>query len=153
MLKLIPGLEEAEFARFGVMHRNTYINAPVLLQPTFQTKRRPSLFFAGQVTGVEGYVESAASGLMAGINAALLAAGRKPLPFPRESAHGALAHYITSADPAHFQPMNITFGLLPPLENKIRDKKERYRRVAERALNSIRDYIELINSGPINNKD
>ncbi|OPX86203.1 MAG: Methylenetetrahydrofolate--tRNA-(uracil-5-)-methyltransferase TrmFO [Pelotomaculum sp. PtaB.Bin104] len=152
VLKLIPGLEGAEFARFGVMHRNTYINAPVLLQPTFQTKRRPSLFFAGQVTGVEGYVESAASGLMAGVNAALLAAGRKPLPFPRESAHGALAHYITSADPAHFQPMNITFGLLPPLENKIRDKKERYRKVAERALNSIGDYIELI-TGKTNYKE
>jgi methylenetetrahydrofolate--tRNA-(uracil-5-)-methyltransferase len=145
VLKLIPGLEEAEFARFGVMHRNTYINAPMLLKATFQTKKRPSLYFAGQVTGVEGYVESAASGLMAGVNAALLVLGRNPVQFPRDSAHGALAHYIASADPIHFQPMNITFGLFPPLESKIRDKIERNKRVAERALTSIRKFIETIN--------
>ncbi|MDD4168693.1 MAG: methylenetetrahydrofolate--tRNA-(uracil(54)-C(5))-methyltransferase (FADH(2)-oxidizing) TrmFO [Desulfotomaculaceae bacterium] len=144
VIKLIPGLEEAEFARFGVMHRNTYINAPVLLNSYFQSKKRPSLFFAGQVTGVEGYVESAASGLMAGINAALLVAGRELVQFPRDSAHGALSHYITTADPSHFQPMNINFGLFPPLAGKIRDKKERYRMLAERALDSIRKFDEII---------
>jgi methylenetetrahydrofolate--tRNA-(uracil-5-)-methyltransferase len=137
VFRLIPGLEEAEFVRCGVMHRNTYINSPVLLQPTFQSKKRPGLFFAGQITGVEGYVESAASGLMAGTNAARFVTGKEPLAFPRDTAHGSLAHYITTADPVHFQPMNITFGLLPPLVEKIRDKKERYRLIARRALDSI----------------
>ncbi|MCL6634662.1 MAG: FADH(2)-oxidizing methylenetetrahydrofolate--tRNA-(uracil(54)-C(5))-methyltransferase TrmFO [Peptococcaceae bacterium] len=137
VFRLIPGLEEAEFLRYGVMHRNTYINSPVLLKPTFQSKKRPGLFFAGQITGVEGYVESAAAGLMAGVNAARLLAGKEPLAFPRDTAHGSLAHYITEADPAHFQPMNVTFGLFPPLSEKIRDKKERCRKLAGKALESI----------------
>lgn len=145
VIRLIPGLEEAELVRFGVMHRNTYINAPVLLNAYWQSKKRPSLFFAGQVTGVEGYIESAASGLMAGINAALLVAGREPVQFPRDSAHGALAHYITTADPAHFQPMNINFGLFPPPAGKIRNKKERYRMLAAGALESIRKFNEVVN--------
>jgi len=144
VFRLIPGLESAEFARFGVMHRNTFINAPVLLLPTFQCKKRLSLFFAGQITGVEGYVESAASGLMAGINAALLVSGREPVAFPRESAHGSLAYYITTADPSHFQPMNITFGLFLRQKAKIKDKKERYRLIAEKALESIKKFKEAV---------
>jgi len=144
VFRLIPGLENAEFARFGVMHRNTFINAPVLLLPTFQFRKRPSLFFAGQITGVEGYVESAASGLMAGINAALLVSGREPAAFPRESAHGSLAYYITTADPSHFQPMNITFGLFPRQDVKIKDKKERYKMVAEKALESIAKFKKAV---------
>ncbi len=146
VFRLIPGLEEAEFVRFGVMHRNTYINSPVLLEPSFQSKKRPGLLFAGQITGVEGYVESAASGLMAGINAARLAAGKDKLIFPRDTAHGSLAYYITTADPAHFQPMNVNFGLLPPLPGKVRGKKERKRAIAGRALESIerfKDYVQL----------
>ena len=141
VFRMIPGLEEAEFVRYGVMHRNTYINSPVLLEPTFECKKRAGLFFAGQITGVEGYVESAAAGLMAGINAVRVVAGRDLLVFPPETAHGALAQYITSADPRHFQPMNVTFGLLPPPEEKIRDKKEKNRRLAQRALNALGEFI------------
>lgn len=137
VLRLIPGLEEAEFVRYGVMHRNTFINSPVVLDPTFESKKRPGLFFAGQITGVEGYVESAASGLMAGINATRFLDEKELIVFPRETAHGSLAHYITTASPNNFQPMNVTFGLLPPLPEKIRDKKERYRRMAAMALESI----------------
>jgi len=140
VFRLIPGLENAEFVRYGVMHRNTYINSPVLLEPTYQCKSRPTLFFAGQITGVEGYVESASSGLVAGINAARLAQGKETLVFPRETAHGALAHYITTADPANFQPMNINFGLLPGLDVKIKDKKERCRIIAGIALKSIESF-------------
>ncbi len=137
VFRLIPGLEKAEFVRLGVMHRNTYINSPVLLNPTFETKKKQGLFFAGQVTGVEGYVESAASGLMAGINAARLLAGKELLIFPENTAHGSLAHYITRADPAHFQPMNVNFGLFPPREGKVKDKKEEHRRIARNALEAI----------------
>ena len=120
---MIPGLENAEFVRLGVMHRNTYIHSPKVLCETLQLKGRPRLFFAGQITGVEGYVESAVSGLMAGINAARLARGEEPLIFPEDTAHGALSHYITHAEGKNFQPMNVNFGLLPPLGQKIRDKK------------------------------
>lgn len=143
VFRLIPGLENAEFVRFGVMHRNTYINSPVLLEPTYQSKTRSGLFFAGQITGVEGYVESAASGLVAGINAARLAQGKEPFVFPRETAHGALAHYITSADPARFQPMNINFGLFPSPGVKFQDKKERCRIIAGIALKSIEKCVSL----------
>ena len=114
VFRMIPGLENAEFVRYGVMHRNTYINSPKVLSPTFQLKNNPKIFFAGQITGVEGYVESAASGLMAGVNAARLAKNLEPIIFPKETCHGALANYITTADEKNFQPMNITFGLLPP---------------------------------------
>ncbi len=134
---LIPGLEQAEFVRYGVMHRNTFINSPVLLQPTLQLKARPDLFFAGQITGVEGYVESAAAGLVAGINAVRLVQGLNPVEFPPETAHGALCRYITTATAKSFQPMNINFGLLPPLDEKIRDKKAKNRKIAERALTAI----------------
>ena len=140
VFRMIPGLEQAGLVRYGVMHRNTYINSPVLLAPTFQYLKRDDLFFAGQLTGVEGYVESAASGLMAGFNAARLVLGFEPVMFPRETAHGSLAHYITSADPAHFQPMNITIGLLPSWEEQIRDRKKRNRLIADRALSCLNEW-------------
>jgi methylenetetrahydrofolate--tRNA-(uracil-5-)-methyltransferase len=116
VLRLIPGLQDVEIVRFGVIHKNIFINSPDVLRPTFQTKRRDDLFFAGQLTGVEGYVESAAAGLMAGANAARLLRGEETLAFPRETVLGSLAHYITSARPSHFQPMNSNWALLPPLE-------------------------------------
>ena len=134
VFQMIPGLENAEFARYGVMHRNTYINSPKVLLPTYQTKMMDRIFFAGQMTGVEGYVESAASGLIAGINAALIAYGKRPVIAPRETVIGSLAHYVTHASTENFQPMNATFGLLPSLEEKVRDKRERASRVADRAL-------------------
>jgi methylenetetrahydrofolate--tRNA-(uracil-5-)-methyltransferase len=115
VLRLIPGLEGAEFVRFGMVHRNTYINGPRVLRATWQTRARPDLFFAGQVSGVEGYVESAASGLVAGRNAAALAQGEHPLELPRTTAIGALAHYVSHADARHYQPTNITFGIMAPL--------------------------------------
>ncbi|AGL01270.1 methylenetetrahydrofolate--tRNA-(uracil(54)-C(5))-methyltransferase (FADH(2)-oxidizing) TrmFO [Desulfallas gibsoniae] len=144
VFSMIPGLEQTEFMRYGVMHRNTYINSPVLLKPTYQCKLKEDLFFGGQITGVEGYVESAASGLVAGINAALLIQGRQPVVWPAQTAHGALAHYITSADARHFQPMNITFGLFPPLAEKVRDKKKRYAMYASRALEKMEQLQALI---------
>ncbi|ATW24547.1 methylenetetrahydrofolate--tRNA-(uracil(54)-C(5))-methyltransferase (FADH(2)-oxidizing) TrmFO [Candidatus Formimonas warabiya] len=134
VFRLIPGLEQAEFVRYGVMHRNTFINSPAVLEPTLQVKKKPRVFFAGQITGVEGYIESASNGLVAGINAARLALGKEPVVFPGETALGSLCRYIATAEAKHFQPMNITFGLMPPLEKRIRDKKEKNRRVAERAL-------------------
>jgi len=137
IFRMIPGLENAEFVRYGVMHRNTFINSPKVLKPTYQFRDRDDLFVAGQMTGVEGYVESAASGLIAGINAARLAMGQEPVVFPRETAIGSLAHYITTADPDNFQPMNANFGLLPPLPQRIRSKKERNLKIAERALERL----------------
>lgn len=125
VFSLIPGLENAEFVRYGVMHRNTFINSPKLLRPTYQFKDRPNLFFAGQMTGVEGYVESAASGLIAGMNAAKAALGQELVVLPVETTLGSMAQYITTADFKHFQPMNANFGLLPKLETKIRNKKEK----------------------------
>lgn len=140
VFRLIPGLENVEFARFGVMHRNTFINSPMILRPTLQLKTDHNLFLAGQITGVEGYVESAAMGLVAGINAARALMGSETVNFPVETAHGALCAYITTADPKHFQPMNVNFGLLPGLDEKIRDKKLRYRALSERALNSLEEF-------------
>jgi methylenetetrahydrofolate--tRNA-(uracil-5-)-methyltransferase len=134
---LIPGLQTAEFARYGVMHRNTYLSAPKLLQKTYQFKRQEKLFFAGQITGVEGYVESTASGLVAGINAARLIRGLKPVVIPPETAIGALTNYIVHADPEKFQPMNVNFGLFPPLTTKIRSRKERNQAFAQRALEHL----------------
>ena len=142
VFRMIPGLEQAQFVRFGVMHRNTFINSPKVLLPTLQAKERLNWLFAGQLTGVEGYVESAAAGLVAGLNAARLAKGKEPLQFPRESAHGALCHYITHAESKHFQPMNINFGLLPPLEERIRDKKIKNQQIAQRALICIKKLKE-----------
>ena len=139
VFRMIPGLTSAEFLRYGVMHRNTFMNAPRHLRPTFQLQTNDRLFFAGQMTGVEGYVESAASGLMAGMNAVCVAVEREPLVFPTKTCHGALAHYITSCDPTHFQPMNINFGLLPSLENLPRRtrKPEKKRMLAQRALDEL----------------
>jgi methylenetetrahydrofolate--tRNA-(uracil-5-)-methyltransferase len=140
VLSLIPGLANAEFVRYGVMHRNTFINSPQLLQPTYQFKRRENLFFAGQMTGVEGYVESAASGLIAGLNAGRLAKGEACLVLPEETALGSMAQYITTADFKHFQPMNANFGLLPDLPERVKNKKLRYEMLANRALESIQNF-------------
>jgi methylenetetrahydrofolate--tRNA-(uracil-5-)-methyltransferase len=137
---LIPGLEQAEIIRFGVMHRNTFINSPKLLHPTYQYRGRENLFFAGQMTGVEGYVESAASGLIAGLNAARFALGQQTFVLPKESALGSMCHYITTADANHFQPMNANFGLFPPLQQSIRDKKQKNEAIANRALDHIRQF-------------
>ena len=137
VLRLIPGLEQAEFARFGMIHRNTYINAPAILKPTFQTRKRLDLFFAGQISGVEGYTESAASGLLAGMNAVALAVGLEPVVPPRTTALGALAHYISGSSPVHYQPTNIAFGLLPPLERAVHGKRERKLATVERALSDL----------------
>lgn len=134
VLRLIPGLENARFLRYGQIHRNTYINGPKLLRETLQMKAHPHVLFAGQICGVEGYVESIATGLMAGINASFLATGDEPLPAPRASAFGSLTHYVTKADSKNFQPANITFDLLPALEKKVRDRKERHRLQCELAL-------------------
>jgi methylenetetrahydrofolate--tRNA-(uracil-5-)-methyltransferase len=146
ILRLIPGLENAEFLRFGQIHRNTYINAPALLAPTLNLRSRPEIFFAGQVSGVEGYVEAIATGLMAGRNAAALAAGTAPQPLPRETALGSLCHYISAADPANYQPANITFDLLPQLDEAERqrlrrDKKARHAEVCRRAGAALDQYL------------
>ncbi len=138
VLRMIPGLEHATFLRYGQIHRNTYINAPSLLRETLQLRAHPGILIAGQLSGVEGYTESIACGLLAGRYAAALAHGLQPTPTPRLTAHGSLIHYITHADPKRFQPANITFDLLPPLDDqlrrRIRDKKERHRIQCERAL-------------------
>ena len=139
VFRMIPGLETAEIVRYGVMHRNTYINSPEVLLPTFQLKSSPKIFFAGQITGVEGYVESAAAGLMAGINAARLAKNLDAIIFPPETCHGALAHYITTPN-KNFQPMNVTFGLLPPLEGKVR-KSNRKEKLSARALETLEKFL------------
>ncbi len=146
VFSMIPGLENAEYVRYGVMHRNTFINSPRLLEPTYQLKTNENLFFAGQMTGVEGYVESAASGLIAGINAARKAKGEELVVLPETSTIGSMAHYVTHADPAHFQPMNANFGLLPGLEKKIRNKKEKNEALANRALASIGNFVETYGS-------
>jgi methylenetetrahydrofolate--tRNA-(uracil-5-)-methyltransferase len=140
VFSLIPGLENCEIIRYGVMHRNTFINSPKLLRPTYQYKDRDTLFFAGQMTGVEGYVESAASGLLAGLNAARLAKGEELLVLPPETVIGSMARYITTAAPDNFQPMNANFGLLPPLPVRIRNKKEKNEKLAERALDTIQNF-------------
>lgn len=140
VLRLIPGLQNAEFARYGQMHRNTFINAPTLLLPTMQSRVRSDLFFAGQITGVEGYMGNAASGLVAGLNAARLLNGEEPLTIPPESMLGALCWYVTHAEPKLFQPMKAAFGIMPPLANLPRDKRKRgaaYAARAEAAMDSF----------------
>lgn len=144
VLQLIPGLEQAEFVRYGVMHRNTFINSPRLLEPTYQYKQRENLFFAGQMTGVEGYVESAASGLIAGLNAGRMAKGQQCVILPAETTLGSMAQYITTAESKHFQPMNANFGLLPSLPERIRNKKEKYEMLANRALESIQNFVKTV---------
>ncbi|PEM17765.1 methylenetetrahydrofolate--tRNA-(uracil(54)-C(5))-methyltransferase (FADH(2)-oxidizing) TrmFO [Bacillus toyonensis] len=143
VLQLIPGLENAEIVRYGVMHRNTFINSPNLLRPTYQYKQRDDLFFAGQMTGVEGYVESAASGLLAGINAARLVKGEEPVVLPPVTAMGSMANYITATNAKNFQPMNANFGLFAPLEKKIKKKAERNEAYATRALETIQNFVNI----------
>jgi methylenetetrahydrofolate--tRNA-(uracil-5-)-methyltransferase len=150
VLKLIPGLEQAEFVRFGMVHRNTYINGPTVLQETWQTKTRPDLFFAGQISGVEGYVESAASGLIAGRNAAALVRGEAPSVPPRTTAIGALAYYVSHADPRNYQPTNITFGIMPSPDPQTKNlkrvphavqKTQRKFATSERALAALEEWL------------
>ncbi len=147
VLRLIPGLEKAEFLRFGQIHRNTYINAPALLTPTLQLRTREDVFFAGQISGVEGYVESIATGLMAGMHAAALVRGESPRPLPRATALGSLCHYVSAADPKDYQPANITFDLLPQLDEADRqrlrrDKKARHALICQRALEAFSAYLD-----------
>ncbi|MEC1033127.1 FADH(2)-oxidizing methylenetetrahydrofolate--tRNA-(uracil(54)-C(5))-methyltransferase TrmFO [Bacillus paralicheniformis] len=144
VLRLIPGLEQAEIVRYGVMHRNTFINSPSLLKATYQFKKRDDLFFAGQMTGVEGYVESAASGLVAGINAARLIQGKEPVTFSNETAIGSMAHYITETNKKNFQPMNANFGLFKDLGVKIKNKQERNEQYASRALETIQNISKTL---------
>jgi len=144
VLRMIPGLENARFLRYGQIHRNTYINAPTLLRETLQMKQYPNIFFAGQICGVEGYVESIATGLIAGVHAAALAMNLEPVPPPRVTALGSLVHYVTQANPRNFQPANITFDLLPALDRKIRDRKERHRMQCELALRALDTWVESI---------
>ena len=146
ILRMIPGLERAEFFRYGQIHRNTYINAPALLTPSLQLRARPSIFFAGQISGVEGYVESIATGLIAGRNAAAMAAAEKPRSFPLETALGSLCHYISGADASNYQPANIAFDLFPPLDesaaHRLRhDKKARHAEICRRALASLEQHL------------
>lgn len=143
VLRLIPGLEQAEFVRYGMVHRNTYVNGPTVLAETWQVRSRPSLFFAGQMSGVEGYVESAASGLLAGLNAAALALGQPVSAPPRTTAIGALAYYASHANPAHYDPSNITFGIMEPLSKPPRNKMDRKLAIADRALDALRDWMQV----------
>jgi len=142
VLKLIPGLENAEFVRYGMVHRNTYINGPRVLRETWQTKARPDLFFAGQISGVEGYVESAASGLIAGRNAAAIVLGGEPRVPPRTTAIGALAYYVSHADPHHYQPTNITFGIIASSDSGSRRAKDRKLAVSQHALRALESWID-----------
>src|SRR5580765_1038812 len=138
--------DQARVLRYGQIHRNTYINGPTLLRDTLQMKAHPRVLFAGQICGVEGYVESIATGLMAGVHAASLVAGADPVAPPRASAFGSLMHYVTQADPRNFQPANITFDLLPELEKRMRDRKERHRLQCEAALLAFDRWVEKISA-------
>jgi methylenetetrahydrofolate--tRNA-(uracil-5-)-methyltransferase len=148
IFRMIPGLENAEFLRFGQIHRNSFINAPDLLHPTLQTRKNRELLFAGQICGVEGYVESIATGLLAGINASRLARGRVPLSPPRSTACGSLVNYLAFAGPKDFQPANISFALLgeasSDLKSRVRDRKERHRLQVEEALRQMDHWIESL---------
>lgn len=143
VFRLIPGLEQAEFVRFGQMHRNTFINSPTLLRPTMQFAARQDLFFAGQITGTEGYVGSVASGFVAGLNTARQAAGDESATFPRTTMIGALCRYVSSAVSGSFQPMKANFGLFPPLEPPVRNKRERYSAYARRALADLDRFLTV----------
>jgi methylenetetrahydrofolate--tRNA-(uracil-5-)-methyltransferase len=140
---LIPGLGSAEFMRYGMMHRNTFINAPMLLEPTMQFRNRADLFFAGQITGVEGYIGNAATGLVAGLNAARWLSQQSMIIYPETTMLGALCHYITHAEPKDFQPMKANFGILPSLEDAPRGKRDRYRALSQRALDDMRKVLEM----------
>ena len=139
---MIPGLERAEFVRYGVMHRNTYLNGPALLEPTYRCRLREGLYFAGQMTGVEGYVESASSGLVAGINAAHQALGLPPTVFPAQTAIGALAAYVSTPGQSNFQPMNVNFGIMAPPDFKFRGKREKNEGLAKRSLDTLQGIAE-----------
>lgn len=141
VFSMIPGLENAEFVRYGVMHRNSFLASPRLLSKTFQLRKQPNVFFAGQITGVEGYMESAASGIIAGKNAVRAAHGKSPLELPPVTMTGALCSYISDETVKDFQPMGANFGILPPIEPKIKDKKQRYAALAERALSALERII------------
>lgn len=142
VFRMIPGLQNAEFVRYGVMHRNSFLDSPRLLNSDFSLRSNPYLYFAGQITGVEGYMESAASGIMAGINAVRRADGKEPLKLEDKTMIGALSDYISDESVKNFQPMGANFGILPPIEPKIRDKKERYAALAKRALDSLAETLE-----------
>jgi len=141
IFRMIPGLEHAEFLRCGSIHRNTFINAPILLQDTLQLKKQPRIFFAGQLVGVEGYVEAAASGGLAGLNAARILSGLSPVTPPPSTAHGALLHYITTCEPKYFQPINSNFGLYPPLDVPVRDKQKKRQLIQERATTHFKAWM------------
>jgi methylenetetrahydrofolate--tRNA-(uracil-5-)-methyltransferase len=142
VFRMIPGLANVEFLRYGSVHRNTFVNAPAVLQGTLRLKYQPRIFIAGQLVGVEGYTEAAASGGLAGINAARLLQGLEPVTPPETAAHGALLNYIATSDPRHFQPMNMNYGLFPPLTTRIRDKQERQRRIGQRALEEFTTWMQ-----------
>lgn len=142
VFSMIPGLENAEFVRYGVMHRNSFLDSPRVLNSDFSLKAHPNVFFAGQITGVEGYMESAASGIMAGINAVRFAENKQTVTLPETTMIGALSGYISDKTVKNFQPMGANFGVFPPIEPKIRDKKERYAKIAERAVNALREMID-----------
>ena len=142
VFSMIPGLENAEFVRYGVMHRNSFINSPQLLSENYSLKDYPNIFFAGQITGVEGYMESAGSGILAGINALRSAEGKAPFVLPRETMLGALTSYVCDKNVKDFQPMGANFGILPPIEPKIRDKKERYAALANRAMSELKNKLK-----------
>ncbi len=146
VFRLIPGLERAEFARYGHMHRNTFLNAPLLLEPTMAFRTRPGLFFAGQITGVEGYVGSVGSGWVAGGNVARFALGEEPLVLPPATMLGALCHYVSHAEPDVFQPMKANFGLMPPLAPPVRNKRKRYQAYAARAMSNLKSQTPISNS-------
>lgn len=144
ILRMIPGLEKAEFVRMGQMHRNTFMNSPLLLNPTMQFQQRPNLYFAGQITGIEGYVGNVATGLVAAVNLARSIDGQPPWIVPNTTMLGALCYYITATEPKHFQPMKANFGILPPLETRIRKKRERYSAYADRALDDLVQSVQTL---------
>ena len=144
VFSLIPGLENAEFVRYGVMHRNTFINSPQLLDRFYRVIKSPKTFFAGQITGVEGYVESASSGMAAGINAARILSGKEPVDFTSLTAIGALSHYVSEGSVGTFQPMNVTFGIIDPLGVKIRKKAEKNAAISKRALEKIEEIKDIL---------
>ena len=151
VFRMIPGLENAEFLRYGVMHRNTYINSPKLLTPYYSLRKIPNLFFAGQMTGVEGYVESTASGLVAGINAARLVLGEKLYDFPDITATGALAHYVSDENVTRFQPMNVNFGIVRPLEKRVKGgKAAKNEALANRAMEKVKEIASVLKGERIN---
>jgi methylenetetrahydrofolate--tRNA-(uracil-5-)-methyltransferase len=143
VFSMIPALKNAEFVRYGVMHRNTFLKSPGLLTPAFSMIERPDIFFAGQITGVEGYMESAAAGILAGINAANRVTGKAPFVPPETTMLGALARYIADTSNKDFQPMGAAMGLLPPLPDRVRDKRLRYAKLSERALKDLEEYIQM----------